>query len=153
MLQYLLIDEQLPSKCPDYCYLSPYWRSPIEFGKFISCLVHMTFPTPEAAWPRLGFASARLMASWREQLLFYFATESATRIIVDFDKLTGSVSPWYKPRYALYFLSSTKYAQPLFNPGSTRSLDTFFRFRRKFASMEQNLAWRYLIWVINLSIW
>ena len=51
-------------------YRSPFWRSPNEFGRFMSWREQSTVPPPEAAYPRLGLELERLTASWREQVLF-----------------------------------------------------------------------------------
>lgn len=50
------------------------------------------------------------------------------------------IRPPNSPMNSLNSLSGTKYDHPLLKPGSFTSLDTFFRLRRKLASIARN--WR-----------
>ena len=101
-----------------------------------------TVPPPEAAYPQFGLESARLTASWREQVLFCKKISSAER---ESQNHTGSISALWSSKWALYFFSSTMYAHPLLRPGSASSLETFLRLSRKLASRARKSAYKYLL--------
>src|SRR6266567_6628069 len=45
-------------------YLSPFWRSPMAVGRFMSCLLHSTVAIPVASVPFPPHMLANLIASW-----------------------------------------------------------------------------------------
>ena len=132
-------------------YRSPFWRSPNEFGRFMSWREQSTVPPPEAAYPRLGLESERFTASWREQVLLCkkFSLSSTGR-----EKLihTGSTSPLWSSKCALYLVSSTMYAHPLLRPGSASLLETFLRLSRKLASRARKSACKYLLSYLSFCL-
>ena len=104
-----------------------------------------TVPPPEAAYPLLGLESARLTASWREQVLFckeslYLRLQKDRKNQIH----TGSTSALWSSKCTLYLVSSTMYAHPLLRPGSASLLETFLRLSRKLASRARKSACKYL---------